>query len=672
MHRKWFRKQFIATMAALTALLCMAGGAFALPANPTLTLDPNTITLNQTNLRTRPATITATVTTRANPCSLSAPSLHDEGFAIDWNDTHFAANQTSSTQIDILYTDFVFTQKRKEIPLTMTLTEDNTALTATATGTIIVELLATGSDPEMIDHTKPGDRNPDGTTDAFTFVSGDQTLVLSRDIFTFNTAKKPTLRLREPIDGLEVKLDEVSGDQFRLVVDASKVAFAEGGQYGQSAELKLSLDGAKPLFYDLSFINPASAAENISVSNLPILTRDDNNNTATLSVWVYNADPGAVTPEIALSPDVPGITIGTPVQSDPVNQPELWSVPIDASKATFPSADQIVATVTASLPGTDLVSNPPPITLGGTEPLVRYTGGLDKQFTVDDFDIGRVYTYYFDVANTNALPQLEKTGMSGLTTPELGDYYLSLTIDDFTPAAADRTAKARVYVDKGVQDFTVEVTFKGTGSADNDVIAPTTGANPDGVALAIVTTVPQAVADAVGNLIVTLPAGSVVSAEAAPTADTGGMIPLAGSLRIDVPAAADDALALTYTVTTAKLTESDKTFDGIAALSPDRQMERMNTLDAGGLRAIYEYVDNASGTATVTLIGMDGIDRDGAPLTWARALSADIVRFEDDKLKINYVVTNAAGAPTTVANFIVIPDGRADDRIKDPLWIAQG
>lgn len=103
---------------------------------------------------------------------------------------------------------------------------------------------------------------------------------------------------------------------------------------------------------------------------------------------------------------------------------------------------------------------------------------------------------------------------------------------------------------------------------------------------------------------------------------------------------------------------------------------RLALLDALDARLVYEYgpdavtgqaqqaskLSGASGVLSV-LAGRDGV------LSWREAAAAGVVRFTNTGLVLQYAVTDREAEPFAGGGFMIIPDGRRDGRLSDPVWL---
>lgn len=97
-------------------------------------------------------------------------------------------------------------------------------------------------------------------------------------------------------------------------------------------------------------------------------------------------------------------------------------------------------------------------------------------------------------------------------------------------------------------------------------------------------------------------------------------------------------------------------------LSGTQRVALLETYDA---YVAYEYVSPAT-PGFARLVGLNGA------ISWNEAVSAGIVKFDADGGALNYVVVDSEGAPFAAGSVLVVPDGKTDGSIVDPVWLLYG
>ena len=235
----------------------------------------------------------------------------------------------------------------------------------------------------------------------------------------------------------------------------------------------------------------------------------------------------------------------------------------------------------------------------------------------------------------------------------------------YTDTTAD-LAKSYDYkvIAKGVWNFG-ETTATARYDAGNPIPLPA------GVTIALLTNDPDLPAGM--TPLGALPTGSTaVALDAGDAGVDTGQFALLGSIRFDVPVSDDEILALAHSAAAATMAAADPTFSDWASLTAAEREELLNALERErGFKAVYEYV-NVAGKSTVTLIGADSAltDDNGDTLTWARAVAQGVAALDANGITVRYIVADGADEPSVHKSFIMMPDGKKDNRLIDPLWFA--
>jgi hypothetical protein len=146
----------------------------------------------------------------------------------------------------------------------------------------------------------------------------------------------------------------------------------------------------------------------------------------------------------------------------------------------------------------------------------------------------------------------------------------------------------------------------------------------------------------------------------APAAVMDGCINLRDSFEMIISLdknSAADSLGLTLFIDIAGI-------DGFERWRSIVPFNRADMLSGMGVKLIYEFVDcQPGGEGFLTLVG------GGGALSWHEAVDAGVVSLSKDGITLNYVVKDAAGELSVVGSALVIPDGRRDFRLEDPVWL---
>jgi hypothetical protein len=175
-----------------------------------------------------------------------------------------------------------------------------------------------------------------------------------------------------------------------------------------------------------------------------------------------------------------------------------------------------------------------------------------------------------------------------------------------------------------------------------------------------------------------------IRAEAAPSLGSGGCVEEARGPDVifiprDAPAAAIDGYfnlrgSFEMIISLDKSSSADSLgltlFIGVAGIDGFERwgsvvpFDRAEMLSGMDVRLIYEFMSGSpGGEAFLTLVG------DGGALSWREAVDAGVVVLSKDGITLNYIVKDAVGDLRVAGSALVIPDGRRDFRLEDPVWL---
>jgi hypothetical protein len=91
--------------------------------------------------------------------------------------------------------------------------------------------------------------------------------------------------------------------------------------------------------------------------------------------------------------------------------------------------------------------------------------------------------------------------------------------------------------------------------------------------------------------------------------------------------------------------------------------DRAALLEEMGMLFANEYKDEDVAGTWGEMVGVH------CGVAWEDAMNSGIVKFSGDSVTLYYIVTDSVGAPYPAGDFMVVPDGKKNGWIVDPIWL---